>query len=138
MVPVIILSDGYVANGAEPWPVPSVSDLPEIPVHFETNPEGFQPYRRDPDTLARPWAVPGTAGLEHRIGGLEKQDVTGNVNYEPEDQQHMVSTRAQKGANIANEIPPLTVEGPDEGDLLVIGWGGTFGSIRTAVQRARR
>src|SRR6202050_514066 len=105
MVPVIILSDGYVANGAEPWPVPSVSDLPEIPVHFETNPEGFQPYRRDPDTLARPWAIPGTPGLEHRIGGLEKQDVTGNVNYEPLNHERMVRLRAAKVAAIVQDVP---------------------------------
>ncbi|HKQ88662.1 MAG TPA: 2-oxoacid:acceptor oxidoreductase subunit alpha, partial [Candidatus Acidoferrales bacterium] len=93
MVPVIVLSDGYLANGAEPWKIPELSELPEIPVHFETNPEGFTPYRRDPQTLARPWAVPGTPGLEHRVGGLEKQDVTGNVNYEPLNHEHMVRTR---------------------------------------------
>src|SRR6202050_5752733 len=105
MVPVIILSDGYVANGAEPWPVPSVSDLPEIPVHFETNPEGFQPYRRDPDTLARPWAIPGTPGLEHRIGGLQKQDVTVNVNCEPLNHERMVPLRPAKVDAIVQDVP---------------------------------
>ena len=96
------------------------------------------PYKRDPQTLARPWALPGTPGLEHRIGGLEKEDVTGNVSYDPANHEHMVRTRAQKVANIANDIPELTVNGPDQGDLLVIGWGGTYGSIVTAVQRAQR
>ena len=96
MVPVIILSDGYLANGAEPWKVPTIDELPEIPVHFETNPEGFLPYRRDPVTLSRPWAVPGTPGLEHRIGGIEKQDVTGNIDYEPLNHEHMVRLRAAK------------------------------------------
>src|SRR5271154_4287090 len=134
MVPVIILSDGYLANGAEPWPIPNVADLPDIPVHFEKNPLDFQPYRRNPDTLARPWAIPGTPGLEHRIGGLEKQDGTGNVSYDPANHEHMVHTRAKKIANIANDIPLLEVNGPSEGDVLVIGWGGTFGSIREAVQ----
>ena len=94
--PVIVLSDGYLANGAEPWKIPTVDELPEIPVQFRTDPEGFLPYLRDPQTLARPWAVPGTPGLEHRIGGLEKQDVTGNVNYEPLNHEQMVRLRAAK------------------------------------------
>jgi 2-oxoglutarate ferredoxin oxidoreductase subunit alpha len=100
-------------------------------------PGKFLPYKRNA-LLVRPWAVPGTPGLEHRIGGIEKQDVTGNVNYEPANHEHMVHTRAQKIANIANDIPPLSVTGPESGDLLVIGWGGTYGSILTAVQRAQR
>src|SRR5208282_2664756 len=123
MVPVIILSDGYLANGAEPWKIPSVADLPEVPVHFETNPVDFQPYRRNPKTLARPWAIPGTPGLEHRIGGIEKQDVTGNINYEPLNHEHMVRLRAEKVELIANDIPPLEVDDPgDEARVLVLSW----------------
>src|ERR1700680_2581245 len=105
MVPVIVLSDGYLANGAEPWRIPDVTELPEINVHFETNPENFHPYRRDPQTLARPWAVPGTPGLEHRVGGLEKQDVTGNVNYEPLNHEKMVRLRAAKVEAIGQAVP---------------------------------
>ena len=115
MVPVILLSDGYLANGAEPWKIPTVADLPEIPVHFETNPAGFHPYRRNPVTLARPWAVPGTPGLEHRIGGLEKQDVTGNVNYEPLNHERMVRLRAAKVEAIASDIPDAVPEGDQIG-----------------------
>src|SRR6202167_6153884 len=125
MVPVIILSDGYLANGAEPWKVPTVAELPEIPVHFETNPEGFTPYRRNPVTLSRPWAVPGTPGLEHRIGGIEKQDVTGNIDYEPLNHEHMVRLRAAKVESVANDIPPVIPEGDQSGDLLIIAWGST-------------
>src|ERR1700689_4118470 len=119
MVPVIILSDGYLANGAEPWKIPGVEDLPKIEVKYETNPVGFQPYKRNPDTLARSWAIPGTPGLEHRIGGIEKQDVTGNINYEPLNHEHMVRTRAEKVAGIAQDIPPIVVEGAERGDLLI-------------------
>jgi 2-oxoglutarate ferredoxin oxidoreductase subunit alpha len=137
MVPVIILSDGYLANGAEPWPVPSVEDLPEIPVHFETNPENFQPYRRNPETLARPWAIPGTPGLEHRIGGLEKQDVTGNINYEPLNHERMVRLRAEKVAAIVQDVPDAVAEGDDSGDLLIVGWGSTRGPITAALQTQR-
>jgi 2-oxoglutarate/2-oxoacid ferredoxin oxidoreductase subunit alpha len=139
MVPVIILSDGYLANGAEPWKIPELSELPEIPVHFETNADGFKPYRRDPKTLARPWAVPGTPGLEHRIGGLEKQDVTGNVNYEPLNHEHMVRTRAAKVEAIVQEVPDVVPEGDPSGDLLIVGWGSTQGPITAALkaQRAR-
>jgi 2-oxoglutarate ferredoxin oxidoreductase subunit alpha len=143
MTPVFLLSDGYLANGAEPWLIPRVEDLPKIVVTHPEKPSNgngaahFQPYKRDA-RLVRPWAIPGTAGLEHRIGGLEKEDVTGNVSYDPANHEHMTKTRAQKIANIANEIPELTVNGPVEGDLLVIGWGGTHGSILTAVQRAQR
>jgi 2-oxoglutarate ferredoxin oxidoreductase subunit alpha len=145
MTPVFLLSDGYLANGAEPWAIPAVSGLPKIEVRHPTQPNSngngeaahFLPYRRD-ERLVRQWAIPGTPGLEHRIGGLEKEDVTGNVSYDPVNHQHMVNTRAQKIANIANEIPPLEVLGPEQGHLLVIGWGGTYGAITTAVQRAQR
>lgn len=135
MTPVILLSDGFIANGAEPWPVPKVKDLPPIPVRFRTDAEGFKPYSRDPETLARPWALPGTPGLEHRIGGLEKQNVTGNVNYEPGNHELMVKLRAEKVANIANHIPEVKIEGPTSGKLLVVGWGGTYGAIRGALRR---
>ncbi|MGH9706374.1 MAG: 2-oxoacid:acceptor oxidoreductase subunit alpha [Candidatus Acidiferrales bacterium] len=137
MVPVIVLSDGYLANGAEPWKIPSVEDLPEIPVHFETNPAGFHPYRRNPVTLARPWAVPGTPGLEHRIGGLEKQDVTGNVNYEPLNHERMVRLRAAKVEAIASDIPDAVPEGDPSGDLLIVAWGSTRGPITAALRTAR-
>ncbi|HTX15975.1 MAG TPA: 2-oxoacid:acceptor oxidoreductase subunit alpha [Candidatus Baltobacteraceae bacterium] len=137
MVPVIILSDGYLANGAEPWKIPSLTDLPEIPVHFETNPTDFRPYRRDPVTLARPWAIPGTPGLEHRIGGLEKQDVTGNVNYEPLNHERMVRLRAEKVAAIVQDVPDAVPAGDPSGDLLIVGWGSTHGPI-TAALRAQR
>jgi 2-oxoglutarate/2-oxoacid ferredoxin oxidoreductase subunit alpha len=137
MVPVIILSDGYLANGAEPWRIPSLADLPEIPVHFETNPENFQPYRRDPETLARPWAIPGTPGLEHRIGGLEKQDVTGNVNYEPLNHERMVRLRAEKVAAIVQDVPDAVPDGDPSGDLLIVGWGSTYGPITAALKAQR-
>ncbi len=145
MTPVLYLSDGYLANGAEPWLIPRVDQLPKITVEHPQRPgcgmatalAHFLPYQRD-QRLVRRWAIPGTPGLEHRIGGLEKEDITGNVSYDPANHEHMVKTRAQKIANIANEIPELTVSGPSEGDLLVIGWGGTYGSIITAVERARR
>jgi 2-oxoglutarate/2-oxoacid ferredoxin oxidoreductase subunit alpha len=137
MVPVIVLSDGYLANGSEPWPIPKLEDIPEIPVKFETNPEGFMPYKRNPATLARPWAVPGTPGLEHRIGGLEKQDGTGNVNYEPLNHENMVRVRAAKVAAIAQEIPEVEPNGDISGDLLIVSWGSTFGSITQAVKAQR-
>src|SRR5271154_3637145 len=137
MVPVIILSDGYLANGAEPWKIPTVSELPDIPVHFETNPVDFQPYRRNPDTLARPWAIPGTPGLEHRIGGLEKQDVTGNVNYEPLNHERMVRLRAAKVAAIVQEVPDVVPAGDDSGDLLIVAWGSTHGPVTAALKTQR-
>jgi 2-oxoglutarate ferredoxin oxidoreductase subunit alpha len=137
MVPVIILSDGYLANGAEPWKIPRLTDLPEIPVHFETNPEGFRPYRRDPETLARPWAIPGTPGLEHRVGGLEKQDVTGNVNYEPLNHEHMVRTRAAKVEAIVQEVPDAVSVGDESGELLIVAWGSTQGPITAALKTER-
>jgi len=137
MVPVIVLSDGYLANGAEPWRIPNVSEIPQIPVHFETNPQGFLPYKRDPQTLSRPWAIPGTPGLEHRIGGLEKQDVTGNVNYEPLNHEKMVRLRAAKVEAIGQDVPDVVPAGDPDGDLLIIGWGSTYGSITAALKAQR-
>ena len=137
MLPVIILSDGYLANGAEPWKIPTSAELPEFKVNFETNPVGFQPYRRNPETLARPWAIPGTPGLEHRIGGIEKQDVTGNINYEPLNHEHMVRLRAEKVELIANDIPEAVVEGDQSGDLLIVAWGSTHGPITAALNAQR-
>ena len=137
MVPVIILSDGYLANGAEPWKIPTIAELPEIPVHFASDPVGFQPYKRDPDTLARPWAIPGTPGLEHRIGGIEKQDVTGNVNYDPLNHEHMVRTRAAKVETVAAEIPDVVPEGDSSGELLIVAWGSTHGPITAALKAQR-
>ncbi|MBX7222791.1 MAG: 2-oxoacid:acceptor oxidoreductase subunit alpha [Blastocatellia bacterium] len=134
MTPVFFLSDGYIANGAEPWKVPPMNELPDLSFQFVTDPEGFFPYKRDPETLSRPWAIPGTPGLTHRIGGLEKQHITGNVNYDPANHDFMVRLRAEKIANIANFIPEAEVFGAPEGDLLVIGWGGTYGAITTAVE----
>jgi 2-oxoglutarate ferredoxin oxidoreductase subunit alpha len=137
MTPVILLSDGYIANGAEPWKFPKAEDLPEIPVHFKTElaegEEKYLPYARD-EKLARPWAVPGTPGLEHRIGGLEKQHITGNVNYEPDNHEFMVKLREEKVNKIANYIPEQTIDsGPESGKVLVLGWGSTYGAIKTAV-----
>ncbi|HUG47036.1 MAG TPA: 2-oxoacid:acceptor oxidoreductase subunit alpha [Candidatus Limnocylindria bacterium] len=135
MTPVVYMSDAFLATGAEPWPIPSLDGLPDISVAGHTDRSTFQPYARDPQTLARPWAVPGTPGLEHRIGGLEKADVTGNVSYDPENHHRMQLLRAEKVARIANDIPPLKVYGPVSGDLLVLGWGSTYGAIRSAVER---
>jgi 2-oxoglutarate ferredoxin oxidoreductase subunit alpha len=137
MVPVIVLSDGFLANSSEPWLIPDLGTLPPIEVKFRTDPEGFFPYLRDPATLARPWVRPGTPGLEHRIGGLEKQDVTGNISYDPDNHDHMVRIRAEKVRRVAQEIPPTTIHGPATGDLLVVGWGGTYGAITAAVERAQ-
>ena len=137
MVPVIILSDGYLANGAEPWKIPDVSELPEIPVHFETNTEDFHPYRRNPTTLARPWAIPGTPGLEHRVGGIEKQDVTGNINYDPLNHERMVRLRAAKVEAVADDIPEAVPAGDQSGDLLIVAWGSTHGPITAALKTAR-
>jgi 2-oxoglutarate/2-oxoacid ferredoxin oxidoreductase subunit alpha len=137
MVPVIILSDGYLANGAEPWRIPTAEEIPPIPVKFETNPEGFFPYKRDPQTLARPWAIPGTPGLEHRIGGIEKQEITGNVNYEPLNHEKMVRIRAAKVDAIRQDIPNVMPTGDPEGDLLLVSWGSTFGSVTQALKEQR-
>jgi len=137
MVPVIVLSDGYLANGAEPWRIPELKDIPEIPVKFASDPLDFKPYRRNPDTLARPWAIPGTPGLEHRVGGLEKQDVTGNINYEPLNHEKMVRIRAAKVEAIAQDIPDIVPDGDPDGDLLIVAWGSTHGSITAAVKSQR-
>ncbi len=136
MTPVILLTDGYIANGTEPWKIPSVDSLPKIEVKFRKEKEGFYPYLRD-EFLARPWAIPGTPDLEHRIGGLEKADVYGNVSYDPDNHDKMIHLRAQKIKNIENDIPLLEVDGEPTGDLLVLGWGGTYGSIKEAVSKAR-
>jgi 2-oxoglutarate/2-oxoacid ferredoxin oxidoreductase subunit alpha len=135
MTPVVYLSDAFLATGAEPWSIPNVDDLPDISVPNRTERVGFHPYDRDPTTLARPWAVPGTPGLEHRIGGLEKADITGNVSYDPDNHHRMQLLRQAKIAGIATDIPELTVFGPERGDLLILGWGSTYGSIRSAVER---
>ena len=137
MTPVILLSDGYIANGSEPWKIPEPEEIPEIKVEFRTVKEGFAPYLRD-ENLKRPWAIPGTPGLEHRIGGLEKSNITGNVNYDPGNHEFMVHLRAQKIKNIENDIPELEVTGDKDADVLVIGWGGTFGSISEAVSSVRQ
>jgi 2-oxoglutarate ferredoxin oxidoreductase subunit alpha len=144
MTPVFILSDGYIANGSEPWLLPDLKALPPIEVKHPSADDynghaggrPFLPYERD-ERLARPWAIPGTAGLMHRIGGLEKQDVTGNVNYEPANHEHMVHLRARKIAGIARDVPPLEVEGPEHGRLLVLSWGGTYGACETATELVR-
>jgi 2-oxoglutarate ferredoxin oxidoreductase subunit alpha len=137
MVPVIILSDGYLANGAEPWRIPTAEEIPPIPVKFATDPEGFYPYKRDPQTLARPWAIPGTPGLEHRIGGIEKQETTGNINYEPLNHENMVRIRAAKVEAIRQDIPNVMPAGDPDGDLLLVSWGSTFGSVAQAVKEQR-
>jgi 2-oxoglutarate ferredoxin oxidoreductase subunit alpha len=144
--PVILLTDGYLANGAEPWLLPDVNALPDISVPFATEPNHtneqgeaeFWPYLRDPETLARPWAIPGTPGLQHRIGGIEKQDGTGNVNYDPENHERMVHLRADKIAGIAKDIPPVEVDDPSgNASVLVVGWGSTYGTIQQAARQAR-
>lgn len=140
MLPVVVLSDGYIANGSEPWAIPDVSKMEPITIQHPTesnNPDGaFRPYHRD-ELLARPWAVPGTEGLMHRVGGLEKEDGTGNISYDPDNHQKMVNIRAQKVANAAKLLPPQQVFGPQSGELLVISWGGTYGHCLTAVQNAQ-
>ena len=144
--PVILLSDGYLANGSEPWLLPDVTTLPDISVPFatETNhtaPDGtaeFWPYLRDPETLARPWAIPGTPGLMHRVGGIEKEDGTGNISYEPANHSAMVHLRAAKIAGIANDIPLATIVGDEDADLCLLGWGSTWAAIDAAVQITRR
>ncbi|MCW8133725.1 MAG: 2-oxoacid:acceptor oxidoreductase subunit alpha [Planctomycetota bacterium] len=137
MTPVYLLSDGYLANGAEPWRIPAAAELPEFPVSFAVNPNGFHPYSRDAKTLSRPWAVPGTPGMEHRIGGIEKREVTGNVSYDPANHEKMTVLRRDKIRRIAAEIPPLVVEGDQDAEILVIGWGSTYGAIRAASELAR-
>jgi 2-oxoglutarate ferredoxin oxidoreductase subunit alpha len=139
MTPVILLTDGYIANGAEPWKFPVSAELKEIKVNFKTQlgegEEKYLPYKRD-ENLVRPWAIPGTPGLEHRIGGLEKENITGNVSYDPENHELMVKIREEKVERIAYNIPEQTIDnGPDKGDILVLGWGSTYGVIKTAVQQ---
>jgi 2-oxoglutarate/2-oxoacid ferredoxin oxidoreductase subunit alpha len=137
--PVYLLSDAYLANGAEPWLIPDVSELPRIAVDFaEPSDQDFRPYLRDPETLSRPWAIPGTPRLEHRIGGLEKANETGNVSYDPENHELMTRLRAQKVAGIARDIPELTVDHQEGADLLVLSWGGTYGPVAAGVRRVRR
>jgi 2-oxoglutarate ferredoxin oxidoreductase subunit alpha len=139
MTPVMILTDGYIANGSEPWRIPELSELAKIPVkHPAPLAEGetFQPYERD-ERLARPWAIPGTPTLEHRLGGLEKQDITGNVSYDPDNHEHMCRLRARKVARIADDIPLQELDGPDSGDLLVLSWGGPYGACATAVHQSQ-
>jgi 2-oxoglutarate ferredoxin oxidoreductase subunit alpha len=139
--PVYLLSDAYLANGSEPWLLPDVASIPALEPGFAAAgpAEGeFQPYARDDATLARPWALPGTPGLEHRIGGLEKQDLTGNVSYDPDNHDLMTRLRAQKVAGIADDIPELEVDDPDGADLLVLSWGGTYGPVAAGVRRVRQ
>jgi len=139
MTPVVVLSDGYVANGAEPWRIPRMEDLPKVPVHHPgpiDDGEKFLPYERD-ERLARPWAIPGTPSLMHRIGGLEKDDPTGDVSYDPDNHQRMIELRAEKVERIAQDIPPQDFSGPETGDLLVLSWGGTYGACVTAAEHCR-
>ena len=133
MTPVILLTDGYLAFGSEPLKIPELNELPEIPVHFRKEVEGFHPYTRD-ENLARPWAIPGTPGLEHRIGGLEKKDVFGNISYDPDNHQIMINKRKEKIDNVKNDIPDIVVEGEQQGELLVLGWGSTYGAIKEAIR----
>jgi 2-oxoglutarate ferredoxin oxidoreductase subunit alpha len=135
MTPVAYLSDAFLATGSEPWRIPDISGLPSLTVENARDAATFRPYQRDPKTLARPWAIPGTPGLEHRIGGLEKADVIGNVSYDPDNHHRMMTLRAAKVDGIADDVPPLEVFGPERGDLLILGWGSTYGAIRSAVER---
>ncbi|MCA9676931.1 MAG: 2-oxoacid:acceptor oxidoreductase subunit alpha [Kofleriaceae bacterium] len=137
MVPVILLSDGYIANGSEPWPLPDLRSLQPIPVNHRTDPENYYVYDRDPATLARAWVTPGTPGLEHRIGGIEKDALTGNISYDPANHERQTYVRADKVARVAQEFGELDMRGEDEGDVLLIGWGGTFGSLRQATEAMR-
>jgi 2-oxoglutarate ferredoxin oxidoreductase subunit alpha len=138
--PVILLTDGYLANGAEPWALPDLDALPDISVPFATEPNhggDFWPYLRDPDTLARPWAIPGTPGLMHRVGGIEKEDGTGNISYDPENHDKMTRLRAEKVARVANDIPGVALDDPGGADTIVVSWGGTWGAATAAVRRVR-
>jgi 2-oxoglutarate/2-oxoacid ferredoxin oxidoreductase subunit alpha len=136
MTPVILLSDGFIATSAEPWRIPDMREIPRMDVQFRTDPKGFEPYLRD-ENLVRPWAIPGVPGLEHRIGGLEKQNITGDISYDPQNHELMCKLRAERVEKIADELPPTEVYGDPEGDLLVVGWGGTNGAIRGGVSRMR-
>jgi 2-oxoglutarate ferredoxin oxidoreductase subunit alpha len=134
MVPVMLLSDGYIANGSEPWPLPNISTLPRFEVKHRTDPNNYFVYQRDPKTLARDWVIPGTPGLEHRIGGIEKDALTGNISYAPENHEKQTHVRADKVARVAQEIGELDLGGADSGDVLILGWGGTYGALRQAQQ----
>jgi 2-oxoglutarate ferredoxin oxidoreductase subunit alpha len=140
MTPVIFLTDGYLGNGSEPFRVPDLADLPKVEPRYQTTPNGpngeYLPYKRDAK-LIRPWAVPGQAGLEHRVGGLEKDSLTGMVSYDGSNHERMVQTRAQKIANVIEDVPDVAVNGPASGDLLLVSWGGTYGSVRTAAEALR-
>jgi 2-oxoglutarate ferredoxin oxidoreductase subunit alpha len=138
MVPVIYMSDGYLGNGSEPWKIPSLDDIPRLEWSYAPVNDDFSPYKRDPKTLARPWAVPGQKGLEHRIGGLEKSAETGDISYDPGNHHRMTLARAERVARVAQDIPPLEVSGPSQGDLLILGWGGTYGAIASAAENARK
>ncbi|MFQ5550729.1 MAG: 2-oxoacid:acceptor oxidoreductase subunit alpha, partial [Gemmatimonadales bacterium] len=137
MTPVMVLTDGYLSNAAEPWRIPDASKLTELEVTFHTEVDGFRPFMRN-DKLVRPWVIPGTPGLEHRIGGIERDSITGNISYDPENHHHMTEIRAQKVLNIADDIPPQRIDsGESEGRLAVLGWGSTYGAIKKAAQTAR-
>ncbi|MEE8581174.1 MAG: 2-oxoacid:acceptor oxidoreductase subunit alpha, partial [Myxococcota bacterium] len=137
MCPVVVLSEGSLANGSEPWLLPDVKDFEPIRIQFRSDPEGFAPYVRNPETLARAWAVPGTPGLEHRIGGLEKEDVSGNVSYDPANHEHMVRVRQAKIDRMVQRIPPAEVFGDEKGELLLVGWGSTYGALHQATRNLR-
>jgi 2-oxoglutarate ferredoxin oxidoreductase subunit alpha len=138
MTPVMLLIDGYLANAAEPWLVPDPDDVPSFPVLFRTDPDGFQPFARDPNTLARPWTTPGTPEMAHRIGGLERDALTGHISYDPDNHQRMTDARLGKIAGIANDIPEQAVHvGQPGGDTVVVGWGSTYGPILQAVKQLR-
>ena len=137
MTPVVVLSDSYLANSSEPWAIPDIAALPRTDIEIPTAAEGFHPYSREPETLARPWAIPGTPGLEHRVGGLAKENISGNVSYDPQNNERMMELRAERVARIAREIPSIETNGPDRGELLVVGWGSTHGAITSAVDQAR-
>ncbi|MEO6044723.1 MAG: 2-oxoacid:acceptor oxidoreductase subunit alpha [Tepidiformaceae bacterium] len=138
MVPVIFMSDGYLGNGSEPWRIPLMSELPKVEYHYAPLDGEFSPYKRDPETLARPWAVPGQKGLEHRIGGIEKSAATGDISYDPQNHHEMTLVRAERVARIAGDIPQMEISGPATGELLLLGWGGTYGAITTAAESARK
>jgi 2-oxoglutarate/2-oxoacid ferredoxin oxidoreductase subunit alpha len=137
MVPVMLLSDGYIANGSEPWPIPDVSKLARFDVEHRTDPNGYFVYQRNQQTLAREWVVPGTPGLEHRIGGIEKDFLTGNISYEPSNHERQTHIRAEKVQRIAQELGELDLRGDESGDVLLVGWGGTFGALRQATDELR-
>ncbi len=136
--PVIFLSDGYLANGAEPWLIPAAKDLPPIDAAQLVEANGSRAFTRDPETLARPWVRLGTPGLEYRVGGIEKDQASGNISYDPDNHEAMSRLRQAKIDRITRDIPPTAIDGPTSGDLLVVGWGSTFGSIKSAVDRKRR